>query len=103
MRTPYTRHEFKPGELVRIMKAEELRGLVQSTYEDWLYHKAKWDDQIGTVISSDLYLNGKVQVSLPDEVAYVSKIFLELVQSPSEDDTMHQEVRNGTGNCETNG
>ena len=103
MRTPYTRHEFKPGELVRIVKADEVRGLVQSTYEDWLYHKSKWDDQIGTVISSDLYRNGKVQVSLPDEVIYVSKIFLELVQSPSGDDTMHQEVRNGTDNRETNG
>jgi hypothetical protein len=85
------------------VKAEELQGPRQYTYEDWLGHKSKWDDQIGTVISSDLYLKRKVQVSLPDEDAYVSKIFLELVQSPSEDDTMHQEVRNGTGNCETNG
>ena len=47
MRTPYNQYEFKPGELVRIVKADEVRGLVQSTYEDWLYHKAKWDNQIG--------------------------------------------------------
>jgi hypothetical protein len=96
-------YNFKPGELVRILKSKDLHHLVKSSYEDWLCHKTDWDDQLGIVISSDAYLNGKVQVSLPGEVIYISKIFLELVQSPSEDDTMYQEVRNGTGNCEKNG
>ena len=85
------------------MSHHEVQGLVQTTYEDWLYHKSKWEGQIGTVVLSDIYLSGKVQVLLQNEVATVSKVFLKLVQSPSEDDTMHQEVRNGIGNRKTNG
>lgn len=96
-------HDLRVGDLVRVVHADEVRGLVQTTYEDWLYHKSKWEGQVGTVVSFDPFLNGKAQVLLQNEIAYISKTFLAIVQSPSADDTMHQEVRNGTGNRKTEG
>lgn len=81
-------HSLKAGDLVKVLNSEDVKGLVQATYEDWLHHKPEWTGQVGTVISFDIYLNGKVLVCFQNELAYVSKIFLELVQSLPEDVTM---------------
>jgi len=99
----YSLCNFAPGDLVRIIDANIFTGQIQNTYEAWLSHRPEWNNQVGTVIFSDIYLTGKAQVFLSGDVIHVSKTFLELVQSPSESGTMYQEVRNGTGDRKTDG
>lgn len=79
-RTILANQSFEVGSLVKVRSSEDLRGLVQTTYEDWLYHKSKWEGQVGVLLSSDIFLSGKAQVLLEDEVVYISKIFLETVR-----------------------
>lgn len=70
-------HNFDVGRLVKVKSSGDLTGLVQITYEDWLYHKSKWEGQIGVVLSSDIFTSGKVQVLLVEEIVFISKIFLD--------------------------
>lgn len=75
----FANRSLEAGSLVKIKSSEDLRGLVQTTYEDWLYHKSKWEGQVGVLLSCDIFLSGKAHVLLADEVVCISKIFLETV------------------------